>query len=56
MMPVIIEDMEFKLSPGKHNEVQAAVINEFAPLLRQAQKSFISVILPIKTFIVTRSF
>lgn len=31
MMPVIIEDMEFKLSPGKHNEVQAAVINEFAP-------------------------
>ena len=31
MMPVTIEDMEFKLSPGKHNEVQAAVINEFAP-------------------------
>ena len=31
MIPVTIEGMEFKLSPGKHNEVQAAVINEFAP-------------------------
>ena len=29
MMPVIIEDMEFKLSPGKHNEVQAAVMIHF---------------------------
>lgn len=56
MIPVTIEGKEFKLSPGKHNEVQAAVINEFALVLRQAQKSFISVILPIKTFIVTRSF
>lgn len=56
MMPVIIEDMEFKLSPGKHNEVQAAVINEFAPRFAAGAKSFISVILPIKTFIVTRSF
>ena len=31
MIPVTIEGKEFKLSPGKHNEVQAAVINEFAP-------------------------
>ncbi len=31
MIPVKIEDFEFKLSPGKHNEVQAAVINDFAP-------------------------
>lgn len=31
MVPVTIDDVEFKLSPGKHNEVQAAVIDEFAP-------------------------
>ena len=31
MIPVMIEGKEFKLSAGKHNEVQAAVINDFAP-------------------------
>ncbi len=31
MIPVTIEGTEFTLSPGKHNEVQAAVINGFAP-------------------------
>lgn len=31
MIPVTIDGTEFKLSPGKHNEIQVAVINEFAP-------------------------
>lgn len=31
MIPVTIDDVEFKLSPGKHNEVQVAVIDKFAP-------------------------
>lgn len=31
MIPITIDDTEFKLSPGKHNEIQAAVIEEFAP-------------------------
>ena len=39
MIPVTIEGMEFKLSPGKHNEVQAAVINEFAPRFCGRRKS-----------------
>nr|DAO74559.1 MAG TPA: restriction endonuclease [Caudoviricetes sp.] len=30
-IPVIIEGVEYKLSAGKHNIVQASVINEFAP-------------------------
>ena len=32
MIPVILPDgWEFQLSPGRHNEVQAAIIKEFAP-------------------------
>ncbi|MDH6309082.1 type II restriction enzyme [Dysgonomonas sp. PFB1-18] len=31
MIPVIIEGEEYKLSAGKHNVIQAAVIEEFAP-------------------------
>lgn len=31
MIPLTIGGQSFKLSPGKHNEVQAAVIHEFAP-------------------------
>lgn len=31
MIPVTIDNVEFKLSPGKHNEVQASVIDDFAP-------------------------
>ena len=31
LIPVIIEGKEIKLSAGKHNEVQAAVIEQFAP-------------------------
>lgn len=31
MIPVIIEGNEYKLSAGKHNVIQAAVIEEFAP-------------------------
>ncbi len=30
-IPVIIEGKEYLLSPGSHNEVQAAVVEEFAP-------------------------
>lgn len=30
-IPLIIEGKEYSLSPGAHNEVQAAVVNEFAP-------------------------
>lgn len=30
LIPVIIDDKEYKLSPGKHNVIQAAVIEEFA--------------------------
>lgn len=30
-IPVVISDKEYRLSPGKHNEVQAAIIHEFAP-------------------------
>lgn len=38
MIPVTIEDVEFKLSPGKHNEIQAMVINEFAPRFASGSK------------------
>ena len=38
MIPVTIEGTEFTLSPGKHNEVQAAVINGFAPRFAAATK------------------
>lgn len=31
MIPVVIEGEEYKLSAGKHNVIQAAVIEEFAP-------------------------
>ena len=31
MMPVKINDQEFNFSPGKHNELQKAIIEEFAP-------------------------
>lgn len=31
MIPVVIEGKEYKLSAGKHNVIQAAVIEEFAP-------------------------
>ncbi len=31
LIPVTINGKKFKLSPGVHNEVQVAVINEFAP-------------------------
>ncbi|MFI3298128.1 MAG: BsuBI/PstI family type II restriction endonuclease [bacterium] len=31
LIPVTVNGKELKLSPGAHNEVQAAVINEFAP-------------------------
>lgn len=31
MMPVNINDEEFKFSPGKHNELQKAIIEDFAP-------------------------
>ncbi len=31
MMPVRINDVEFKFSAGKHNELQKAIIEEFAP-------------------------
>ena len=30
-MPVRINDADFSLSPGKHNELQKAIIEEFAP-------------------------
>lgn len=30
-IPLIIDEKEYFLSPGTHNEVQAAVVNEFAP-------------------------
>ena len=31
MMPVKINEDDFKFSPGKHNELQKAIIEEFAP-------------------------
>ena len=31
LIPVVFEDKSFKLSPGKHNILEVAVINEFAP-------------------------
>ena len=31
MMPVKINDADFNFSPGKHNELQKAIIEEFAP-------------------------
>lgn len=31
MMPVRINNLEFQFSPGKHNELQKAIIEEFAP-------------------------
>jgi hypothetical protein len=31
MIPVVIEGKEYKLSAGKHNVIQAAVLTEFAP-------------------------
>ena len=31
MMPVKINGDDFKFSPGKHNELQKAIIEEFAP-------------------------
>lgn len=31
LVPIVVEGKKFLLSPGKHNEVQAAVIQEFAP-------------------------
>lgn len=31
MLPVNLEGKSFKISPGKHNELQNAIINEFAP-------------------------
>lgn len=40
-IPVIIEGEEYKLSAGKHNLVQAAVIEEFAPSICPRSKSII---------------
>jgi len=34
-MPVSINDKEFAFSPGKHNELQKAIIEEFAPRFAQ---------------------
>lgn len=31
MMPVKINDLDFRFSPGKHNELQKAIIEDFAP-------------------------
>ena len=31
MMPVQINGQDFSFSPGKHNELQKAIIEEFAP-------------------------
>lgn len=38
MIPVTIEGKEFKLSAGKHNVIQAAVIEEFAPRFAPGSK------------------
>lgn len=32
--PLVIEGNEYYLSPGAHNEVQVAVVEEFAPRYR----------------------
>ncbi len=37
-MPVDLEGQVFEVSPGKHNEVQIAVIREFAPRFAQAAR------------------
>lgn len=38
LIPVVFENKYFKLSPGKHNILEVAIINEFAPRFAQNSK------------------
>ena len=52
-IPLMIQGKQYYLSPGAHNEVQAAVVEEFAPRLPRAGNFFTSAIPKTRTFMWT---